>query len=289
MTDFTPAAREAFDHSDFTPARRARDQGLGTILDRADTQTTASDAVGQFVQFTTTLVTGLGTTLLYGMQLSFTATVDYMIGLVYAVQDLLYTFNIAQCTVPNYALRYVLRCPCGDTEHRIPHPQRGHGWRDGGLWCVGTLHLLLTSGDMGLVYNPYTLDELSAGLSGLTAYVECLAEHADPGECSLPPTENRLLPVLVAQGVEPIAVWGRCKSNYAQSAWDAGAGALFMLSASDTTTAATVSTSLASVVPADVAAAAAAWAASTGWLWACGAGWGMADGGAWVRVRRLAR
>ena len=235
----------------------AKLEGLGTILASADAATSTSDAVTEFVQFTTTLLSGLGDTVLYGMQLSFTSTIDYMKGLVYCVQDVLYTFNLRQCKVPDYALRYVLRCACNDAPYRIPAPQRGAGWQDGALWCVGTLSMLLSDGSIGIVYNPYPLDTLAMGVAGVTDYIDCLSTHSDPGACAPPPAENTLLEVLVNQGVEPIAVWGRCKSNYALSTWDVGAGALFLVGTSSSST-----TTAARAVPPEVGAQAVAWAAA---------------------------
>ena len=132
-----------------------------------------------------------------------------------------------KCKNPDYALRYVMQCGCGDTAHRIPLPQRAQGWGEGALWCVGTLSMLLSDGSQGIVYNPYPLDTLSRGVAGVTQYIECLSTHSNPSDCTPPPAENVLLEVLVSQGVEPIAVWGRCKSNYGMSSWDIGAGALF--------------------------------------------------------------
>ena len=209
-------------------------EGLGGILNSGDTLTSTNSALVIFVKFVTTLVSGLGETLLYAMQLSFTAMIDYTVSLVWSVQDILYTFNFKSCKIPNYAMRYVMQCGCGDTAYRIPPRQRAHHWADGALWCSGTLSMVLTSGEVALVYNPYSLDELSAGLTGLTAYVNCLSTALDPpNDCVRPAQEDTRLPLLVNQGVEPIAVWAKCKSNYAQSAWDIGAGSLFTIPNSD--------------------------------------------------------
>jgi hypothetical protein len=88
--------------------------------------------------------------------------------------------------------------------------------------------MVLASGESAIVYNPYSLDELSAGVVGVTAYVTCLSTASDPdNQCPRPPREDTSLRVLTGQGVEPIAVWAKCKANYAASAWDVGAGAMF--------------------------------------------------------------
>ena len=201
-------------------------EGLQGLLNSGDLSTASGSAVAIFVQFATSLLSGLGETVLYGMQLSFTATVDYATSLVWGFQDILYTFNMRACKLPNYAMRYVLQCACNDDAYRIPSPQRGHDWSHGALWCVGTLSMVLTDGTPAFVYNPYSLDALSDGVQGVTAYMDCLSVRSS-SDCPPPLNENTALAVLVSQGVEPLAVWARCKSNYAMSTWDVGAGALF--------------------------------------------------------------
>jgi hypothetical protein len=148
-------------------------------------------------------------------------------------QDILFAFNLRSCKVPPYAMRYVMQCSCGDEPHFIPRNQRRHALDAGGLWCVGTLSMQLADGTSGIIYNPYTLEILSRGVSGITSYIQCLSENPlayDGTSCPPPQGIDQLLPILVQQKVEPIAVWARCKSNYAQSAWDVGAGALFSYS-----------------------------------------------------------
>ena len=222
-------------------------EGLQGLLASNDFATASGNLVTEFVKFAMSLTSGLGETVLYGMQLSFTAMIDYFIGLVWSVQDVLATYNLHACKLPDYALRYVLECACNDTAVVIPQPQRGHGLTDGALWCVGTLSMVLVDGTTSVIYNPYTLDQLSAGVAGVTTYIQCISTTWDD-HCPPPPAENVLLATLVQQGVEPIAVWGRCKSNYALSAWDTAAGVLFTDAAG------------AAGVPDAVAAQAVAWA-----------------------------
>ena len=226
-------------------------EGIQGVLASGDTATSTASAVTIFVNFVTTLVGGLGETLLFALQLGFEATVDYALALVWSVQDILYTYNYKACKLPDYALRYVLQCGCNDAPYAIPAQPRAQHWRDGALWCSGTLSMVLASGEAAIVYNPYSLAELSAGLSGVTAYVTCLSTAANPdSDCKPLARENTLLPVLVQQGVEPIAVWAQCKANYAASAWDIGAGALFWETPADDDTS----------VPSTVRASAIQWA-----------------------------
>jgi hypothetical protein len=60
--------------------------GLSNILSGNDLQTGAASALEQFVSFTMSLLSGLGDTILYGMQLSFDSSMDYIIGLVWNIQ-----------------------------------------------------------------------------------------------------------------------------------------------------------------------------------------------------------
>lgn len=157
----------------------------------------ASNAVEIFVSFTMSLMTGLGENVLYGMQLAFDSYIDFIIGMVWSVQDVLYAFNLRSCKVPSAAIRYDIGCACGDAPHMIPPLQRAQ--TEGALWCVGSLNVPFPDGSSGIIHNPYSLDALSGGN----------------------------LPELAAQGVDPMVVWARCKSNYAQKIWDEGAWAQF--------------------------------------------------------------
>jgi hypothetical protein len=76
--------------------------------------------------------------------------------------------------------------------------------------------MTLLDGNVGIVYNPYSMDQLSQGVRGVTDYINCLSNHSNPSECFAPSGEMSMLQLLVEQAVEPIAVWARCKSNYVQ-------------------------------------------------------------------------
>lgn len=213
---------------DASYAACAHTDGLYGLLAHDNLVEATGTAVQQFVQYAVSLLSGLGETVLYAYRLSMDATLDYVLGLVWSLQDILFTFNMRACKVPPFLMQFALQCTCGDQPYRIPSPQRGHGLTDGALWCVGTLSMVLADGSLGYVYNPYSLDQLSGGLAGVTAYIACLSTSASPvTQCKPPAGEAAALPLLLKQGVDPIAVWARCKSNYAQSAWDVGAGRLF--------------------------------------------------------------
>ena len=134
-------------------------------------------------------------------------------------------------------------CSCQDEAYAIPKPQRIHGIKEGALWCVGSLSMAHLDGTVGIIYNPYTMEELSIGMTGVTTYINCLSENSDSSKCSPPNGQNTQLMALVEQSVEPLAVWARCKTNYAHKMWDVGAGAIFS---------ATSSSSSSSVGPAEL-------------------------------------
>jgi hypothetical protein len=204
----------------------ARVGGISELLNSGNIADSLDTVVELFVSFSLSLLSGIGETLLFGLQLSFDSSLDFLIGLVWGLQDVLYTFNLKECKVPNSAMRYVLWCSCNDSSYRIPENQRSHGLYDGGMWCVGTMSMTLADGTNGIIYNPYTMQQLSDGVRGVVAYIECLSSSKSSSLCTLETTSS--LQVLVNQGVEPIAVWARCKSNYLQSSWDIGAGVLFI-------------------------------------------------------------
>ena len=214
----------------------AKVTGLTDMLNNDDLTSSVSSAVQLFVSFTVALLSGIGDTILFGMQLSFDSTIDYIVGLIWNIQDILFAYNMRSCKNPNYAQRYVMQCACGDMPYTIPQPQRSQKKiSDGAMWCTGTLSMPLIDGNIGIIYNPYSLDELSVGVSEITKYIQCLNWSATTGDTCKSPlsssssttTSLSTLQILIDQAVEPIAVWARCKSNYMHSTWDIGAGVLF--------------------------------------------------------------
>lgn len=184
-------------------------------------------SVDSFVSFTLALLSGVGETVLYCLVLMYDSLIAILLAIVWGIQNVIYAFDLSSCKVADYAQKMVLQCACGDTAYTIPQPQRSSGWKRGALWCSGSLAVTLVDGSRGIIFNPYTLDELSAGLQGVTAYIQCLATKTTNQQCPQPQAEAQLLGALIRQNVEPIAVWAQCKSNYLLQAWDIGAGALF--------------------------------------------------------------
>ena len=94
-------------------------------------------------------------------------------------------------------------------------------------WCTGSLSLPLVDGTPSLVYNPYSLSKLSAGVAET---LECLiASSSSFDACSAKAAASmNTLAALTAQNVHPVAVWSACKSNFFSKVWDVGAGALYI-------------------------------------------------------------
>lgn len=100
--------------------------------------------------------------------------------------------------------------------------------------CAGTLRMSDGFGNPIYVYNPFTYEQLHtmAGRGTIDAYLQCIsqmqvgtaaaAESGPPAACRKP-----TVPSIDEQGVSVISVIERCKSNYQQMQWDAGAFMLY--------------------------------------------------------------
>ena len=195
---------------------------------RRQMQYAVQNSVDSFVAYTLALLSGVGDTVLYALLLMYDSTIAFLLGIVWGIQNMIYAFNLSSCKVADYTQKLVLQCACGDRPYFIPPQQRSDKWNTGGLWCSGSLSVTLVDGTQGVIFNPYSLDELSAGLAGVTEYIQCLARSTSPAQCPQPKAEKQLLGALIRQNVDPIAVWVKCKSNYLLQSWDTGAGALFL-------------------------------------------------------------
>lgn len=170
---------------------------------------------------------------------SLTGSIDaltaYTVGVLTGVQDVTQTVDMAHCKMPDFFMRDVFKCVCGDTPVRIPVKRRSETAVDSAFWCSGTLSMLSPTGEQLLVYNGYSMQELSDKMESgnIDKYLLCLSRPEDfrakyPFE-SVEPCE-RLRPEfsdLNMQGVETMAVWSRCKANYQVREWDPGAYAIF--------------------------------------------------------------
>jgi hypothetical protein len=138
---------------------------LSVILDPSQMQYAVQDSVESFVAYSMALLSGIGDTVLYALLLMYDSLIALLLSVVWGIQNIMYAFNPASCTVSDYMQKLVLKCACGDAPYSIPQPQRAHKWLDGALWCTGALSVRLLDGTQGIIYNPYSLDELSAGES----------------------------------------------------------------------------------------------------------------------------
>ena len=97
-------------------------------------------------------------------------------------------------------------------------------------------------GNLKYVYNPLTYDELRSALEGkIDPYLECMSKRgqlnaaadSEENEEQLLSDDERCedlkpaVPALDSQQIGAIAVLERCKSNYQQKQWDAGAFLLY--------------------------------------------------------------
>ena len=137
---------------------------FSVILDPSQMQYAVQGSVSTFVAFTMALMSGIGDTVLYALLLMYDSIIALALGIVWGIQNVMYAFNPSSCTVADYMQKLVLQCACGDDAYAIPHAQRAATWRSGGaLWCSGALTVTLLDGAQGVIYNPYSLDELSTG------------------------------------------------------------------------------------------------------------------------------
>ncbi len=150
----------------------------------------------------------------------------------------------AHCKMPDFYIFQTPRCACGDDPVRIPHERRTEGWKEKAHWCTGTLRMTDGFGNPKYIYNPLTYDELREALRGkVDRYLECISrrgqldsssspagsggDNDDGGEDQVCSALKPSVPVLDSQQVSPIAVLERCKANYQQKQWDAGAYVLY--------------------------------------------------------------
>ena len=146
----------------------------------------------------------------------------YLIGAGKALGTLVQSQNMARCSPPEFFLKDVVRCACGDHELQIPGQRRAEGLQDGALWCTGVLGMLDSNNQPYYVHNPYTYAELQARSSELQAYTECVGRGTAGYQCA-PPND----PVFANQGVTTINVLVKCRENFIKKRWDPSAYMLF--------------------------------------------------------------
>ncbi len=146
----------------------------------------------------------------------------YLIGVGKALGGLVQSQNMARCSPPDFFLKDVVRCACGDHVLQIPDLRRREGLREGALWCTGVLGLIDSNSQPYYIHNPYTYEQLQAKSGQLQAYVECVAQGAGGYKCS-PPNEE----YFANQGVTTVNVLVKCRENFLKRRWDPAAYMLF--------------------------------------------------------------
>jgi len=151
-------------------------------------------------------------------------TLAYLIGVGKALGGLVQSQNMARCSPPDFFLKDVVRCACGDHELQIPDSRRREGVQQAALWCTGVLGMMDSNNQPYYVHNPYTYAELQARSAGLQAYVDCVGrESNNRGYSCIPPNE----PYFAKQGVTTINVLVKCRENFVKRRWDPAAYMLF--------------------------------------------------------------
>ena len=148
--------------------------------------------------------------------------ISYLIGVLKSFAVLLMSQTMARCNPPDFAVRHVVVCACGDRPLSIRAAARAQGLLAKAHWCTGVLSMLDGNGQPMYVYNPYTYDEVVARAAGMQAYVDCLSAGTQGYSCT-PPTD----PVFQQQGVNALNVLVACRENYVNRRWDPAAFVLY--------------------------------------------------------------
>jgi hypothetical protein len=140
----------------------------------------------------------------------------YGIGVAGKFADVLQTFDMRHCVMPDVTLKRAAQCACGDRPLAIAAERR----TERGMWCTGTLSLVDSGNRVRVVWNPYTYQELQARLAGV---MDDYLERAGEDVMAAVPNDE----VFVRQGVSIMAVLTRCRQNYVNEQWDPAAYARY--------------------------------------------------------------
>ncbi len=146
----------------------------------------------------------------------------YVIGVVQSLGILIMAQNTARCNPPEFSLKDVVNCACGDHRLRIPPARSAEGVQAGALWCTGVLGMIDSGNQPYYVYNKFTYAQLQAMSSGLHNYTQCVSGSASGYKCQVPND-----PWFQAQGVSTFNVLVKCRENFAKKRWDPAAYMLF--------------------------------------------------------------
>lgn len=65
------------------------------------------------------------------------AAFTWTIGVLTGIQDVIQTIDMANCKLPDFYMRDVFTCSCGDVPYRIPPDRASETYREGAFWCSG--------------------------------------------------------------------------------------------------------------------------------------------------------
>ena len=146
----------------------------------------------------------------------------YVIGVVQSLGILIMAQNTARCNPPDFNLKDVVNCACGDHRLRIPAARSMEGVQAGALWCTGVLAMIDSGNQPYYVYNKFTYAQLQSMASGLKNYTQCVSSNAGGYKCPVPND-----PWFQAQGVSTFNVLVKCRENFAKKRWDPAAYMLY--------------------------------------------------------------
>ena len=173
------------------------------------------------------------------VMVSITTVVDavfsWFVGVLRGIGDVAQTVDMAHCKMPDFYMTDVYTCACGDEAMEIVSERSKEGVGDSAFWCSGTLEMMSSSGQPIIVFNKYSMDELTNAMKAqdIDRYLVCVSRPVKfkemyPGlsgqQCEQ--LKPRLFDI-ERQGVDTVSVWGRCRANYNVREWDPGAYGLF--------------------------------------------------------------
>lgn len=144
----------------------------------------------------------------------------YAIGIVGKFANVLQTWDLAHCMLPDVTIKNAVQCACGDTPLAILAARRTEGIDDFAYWCTGTVSVIDSNNKARVVWNPYTYQQLQDKLAGrMDDYVRCASTSLS---CTVPNDD-----VFASQGISMMTVLTRCRQNFVNQQWDPAAFAMY--------------------------------------------------------------
>ena len=140
----------------------------------------------------------------------------YWIGVVSTLMDFIQTIDWKHCSLPAVSNSWIFECVCGDKPHKIHAALRGQGIADSAFWCTGPLMMLDPNGEDLLIWNPYTLDQLTQDSARYQTFIDCIASGTNCED------KRPRFTALERQSINPLQVITRCRENFNNKRWDSG-------------------------------------------------------------------